>query len=60
MLDDEAFRAAVLVSGTKPDVVVDSRDPERKYRLAADGKGAAAYFHVVRSNLCIAHERPSV
>lgn len=51
-LDDDApFRAAVLASGAKPDVVVDSRDPERKYRLAADGQGAAEYFYAVRSNL---------
>jgi hypothetical protein len=49
--DDEAFRAAVLASGAKPGTVVDSRDPERKYRLAADGKGAAQYFYAMRSNL---------
>lgn len=52
MLDhDDAFQAAVLASRAKPGVVVDSRDPERKYRLAEDGAGAAQYFYAVRSNL---------
>lgn len=48
---DATFREAVVAGGAKPDVVIDARDPETRYRLAADGTGAAKYFYQVRSNL---------
>jgi hypothetical protein len=48
---DPMFRGAVVAGGAKPGVVVDARDPETRYRLSADGGGAAKYFYQVRSNL---------
>ena len=51
MGEDAAFLKAVADAGAKPGVVVDSRDPGRRHRLAADGTGAAEYFYQVRSNL---------
>jgi hypothetical protein len=48
---DPSFREAVAAAGAREDVVVDSRDPDSRLRLRADGTGAAGYFYRVRSNL---------
>ena len=48
---DKRFRQAVAAAGAKPGEVVDSRDPQKTYPLAADGSGAAEYYYAVRSNL---------
>lgn len=49
--EDILFCASVVAAGTEPGEVVDSRDPTTKYRVTADGAGAARYFYGVRSNL---------
>jgi hypothetical protein len=49
--EDTSFREAVAAVGVREGVVIDSRDPASRYRLAADGTGAAKYFYQVRSNL---------
>lgn len=49
--EDASFLAAVVGSGAQPDVVVDSRNPDKKLPLRPDGSGAAKYFYQVRSNL---------
>ena len=46
-----SLRTAMAAAGIMPGRVIDSRDPSRCHRLAADGSGAAEYFYQVRSNL---------
>lgn len=49
--EDSDFVRAVVSSGSKPGVVIDTRDPTKKVRMSQDGTGASKYFYQVRSNL---------
>lgn len=48
---DPMFRRAVASIGVSPDEVYDSRNPETRYRIEADGSGAIDYWYAMRSNL---------
>lgn len=48
---DELFRSCAATVGIEPRKVVDSRDPETRVSVTADGKDAARLYYQVRSNL---------